>query len=269
VVLSGADGLRAASAGAIGLFPHASVAQAGAVTPPPGLTITAAGREAPVAGQKKPTPTADGHLDGRMTASGGFDAQHASVVAGSLTVSGISRVNGDVRPRDGTQGSYLVPRGAIIMWHGDIELGLPDGWLLRDGKPGSGTPDLTSRFIVGAGALRDRPGLTTRKAGHIGGAERVGLSIPELPRHDHGYGHGPKEGDADLGHLHQIPNLSQGLNHRSDGNSWPVTTPDNQTYDTKKSRTGITWDGMIKMEGGGQTHDNMPPVAAVYFLMKT
>jgi microcystin-dependent protein len=26
---------------------------------------------------------------------------------------------------------------------------------------------------------------------------------------------------------------------------------------------------MINMEGGGQTHENMPPFAAVYFLMKT
>jgi WD40 repeat protein len=278
VVLSGADGLRAASTGAIGLFPHASVAQAGAVTPPPGLTITAAGCEAPVAGQKKPTPSADGHLDGRMTASGGFDAQHASVAAGSLTVSGISQFNGDVRPRDGTQGSYLVPRGAIIMWHGDLP-NIPDGWLLCDGKTGTGTPDLRSRFVVGAGAKEDRPpGLTPRKAVTLGGAvgdhgyggaEKVGLGINNLPSHDHEYGLGPSEPNGGKGHQHKILNLSPGKSHKSDGNSWPVTTPNNWTTMTEFTTTGITWEGMIKKQGGGELHDNMPPFAALYFIMKT
>lgn len=265
VVLSGADGLRAASTKSIGLFPGATAAAAKAPAPPPGLTISAPTRAADDK-KKTPIPTADGHLDGRMTASGGFDAQHASVTAGSLTVAGVSQFNNDVRPVDGTVGSYLVPRGAIIMWHGDLALGLPNGWLLCDGKLGSGTPDLTSRFIVGAGAVLDRPGLTARKAGDTGGAEKVGLTIPELPRHDHEYKNGPDEGK---GHRHDILKLSPGKSHSADGNSWPVTTPNTYTTKTEKSLTGIQWPGMIKMQGSNQTHENMPPFAAVYFIMKT
>jgi hypothetical protein len=42
-----------------------------------------------------------------------------------------------------------VPRGAIIMWSGSISE-IPAGWALCDGT--NGTPDLRSRFIVGAGS---------------------------------------------------------------------------------------------------------------------
>jgi hypothetical protein len=41
-----------------------------------------------------------------------------------------------------------VPQGAIIMWSGSIAQ-IPAGWALCDGT--NGTPDLRSRFIVGAG----------------------------------------------------------------------------------------------------------------------
>ena len=37
------------------------------------------------------------------------------------------------------------------MWSGSIGT-IPTGWALCNGAPGSGTPDLTNRFIVGAGS---------------------------------------------------------------------------------------------------------------------
>ena len=43
---------------------------------------------------------------------------------------------------------YLVPGGFIGMWSGSAET-IPTGWALCDGT--NGTPDLTERFILGAG----------------------------------------------------------------------------------------------------------------------
>ena len=43
---------------------------------------------------------------------------------------------------------YLVPGGFIGMWSGSAET-IPTGWALCDGT--NGTPDLTDRFILGAG----------------------------------------------------------------------------------------------------------------------
>ena len=51
---------------------------------------------------------------------------------------------------------YLVPGGFIGMWSGSAET-IPTGWALCDGT--NGTPDLTDRFILGAGK-RDTPGAT-------------------------------------------------------------------------------------------------------------
>lgn len=44
----------------------------------------------------------------------------------------------------------LLPKGTIVMWHGDK---IPDGWKICDGK--KETPDLTERFIKGV-ALVDK-----------------------------------------------------------------------------------------------------------------
>lgn len=43
----------------------------------------------------------------------------------------------------------IIPAGVILMWSGSIA-SIPSGWLLCDGT--NGTPDLRSRFIVGAGS---------------------------------------------------------------------------------------------------------------------
>ena len=43
----------------------------------------------------------------------------------------------------------IVPKGVICGWYGSSAV-IPDGWALCDGT--NGTPNLTDRFIVGAGA---------------------------------------------------------------------------------------------------------------------
>ena len=49
----------------------------------------------------------------------------------------------------GFEGDGAVPKGVIVMWSGEVDQ-IPAGWALCDGS--HGTPDLRSRFIVGAGS---------------------------------------------------------------------------------------------------------------------
>ena len=42
----------------------------------------------------------------------------------------------------------MLPTGIICLWYGSIH-GIPDGWTICDGT--AGTPNLTDKFIVGAG----------------------------------------------------------------------------------------------------------------------
>ena len=51
---------------------------------------------------------------------------------------------------------WLMPRGAIVAWHG-LRVAVPRGWVLCDGS--NSTPDLRGRFLRGAAAGAD-PGTT-------------------------------------------------------------------------------------------------------------
>jgi concanavalin A-like lectin/glucanase superfamily protein len=53
-----------------------------------------------------------------------------------------------ISARSSSSKGSLLPRGAIILWSGKYEE-IPYGWALCDGA--NGTPDLQSRFVVGAG----------------------------------------------------------------------------------------------------------------------
>lgn len=56
----------------------------------------------------------------------------------------------------------MLPPGLILIWHSDI-VNIPDGWALCDGN--NGTPDLTDKFVIGAGGFFD-PGVTGGSATH-------------------------------------------------------------------------------------------------------
>jgi microcystin-dependent protein len=72
-------------------------------------------------------------------------------------------------------GDGVIPAGGIIMWSGSVST-IPAGWALCNGQ--NGTPDLQSRFIIGAG-----PAPYT--AGTTGGSAAVTLSVNQLPAHKH------------------------------------------------------------------------------------
>ena len=71
---------------------------------------------------------------------------------------------------------FLKPfvSGMIVLWSGSID-NIPVGWALCNGQ--NGTPDLTDKFIIGAG--------NKYNIGATGGEEQVTLTEDQIPSHNH------------------------------------------------------------------------------------
>ncbi len=89
-----------------------------------------------------------------------------------------------------------LPAGAIVMWSGGLS-SLPLGWRLCDGK--EGRPNLTGRFVVGAGPNGPRLGSVGGSISHDHGATTLPhvLAEHEIPPHSHKLG----DGSIDSGSL--------------------------------------------------------------------
>ena len=92
--------------------------------------------------------------------------------------------------------SLFVPSGIISMWSGSIAT-IPATWALCDGT--NGTPDLTDKFIVAAGATYT-PGDTPGNAS----SNQITLSTANLPAHTHSVI------ISDPGHLHSLRAYTSG-----------------------------------------------------------
>lgn len=88
----------------------------------------------------------------------------------------------------------VMPRGAVIAWHGTI-VSIPAGWHLCDGTNVGGygvVPDLTDKFIMGAGDTFD-PGdtggspsiVSAAEGGHLHTVGNTVLTEAQLPPHEH------------------------------------------------------------------------------------
>ncbi len=137
----------------------------------------------------------------------------------------------------------VIPSGLIIAWNGS-SFSVPSGWLICDGT--NGTPDLRSRFIVGAG---QGTGLTNYIVGEEGGNENITLSINQIPNH-----------------THQLPldnacfenggcDARTTINFSGSANPGASSPPPNAPYN-------------ITNAGGGQPHENRPPYYSLFFIMK-
>jgi microcystin-dependent protein len=168
-----------------------------------------------------------------------FDAVGA-IDGEDIDPSGISGANidtasaGQLIESDGSGGLQFgspaggVPTGGIIMWSGSIA-NIPSGFALCDGT--SGTPDLTDRFVVGAGG-------SDYNVGDTGGQEEVQLSVAELPSHKH------------------------------DFTAFTVGSQSGSgTFESRFDLAGET--PQTENTGGDQPHENRPPYYALAYIMKT
>jgi len=132
-------------------------------------------------------------MNGNMSTGGNFTA-----TLGSLNCAQNIGVTGSVNAPDfstdltKTNVAGPVPMGGIILWSGAL-IDIPAGWSLCDGS--NGTPDLSGKFIIGAGTrdaiIRDTL-LATRLGGSAsfntndeGGFDWVGLDVTHIHRHSH------------------------------------------------------------------------------------
>lgn len=100
----------------------------------------------------------------------------------STSVALVADTNGNINT------TAAVPIGAIIMWGGSVT-SIPLGWGLCNGTVYGNitSPDLTGRFVVGAGQSPMAPAFTTQYGvGDMGGEEFHQLTIEEMPSHNHG-----------------------------------------------------------------------------------
>lgn len=138
-----------------------------------------------------------------------------------------------------------VPLGGIIMWSGAVEE-IPAGWALCDGS--GDTPDLRSRFIVGAGVTANGdqydPGAT-------GGSDQVTLTTDQMPSHNHSGTTGSRS------------------RYHPSGNT---TVAADNSLTSAKSAGGTRYtqshDHSIPSQGGNQAHENRPPYYAMAFIMR-
>ena len=157
------------------------------------------------------------------------------VKGGELTVSGINPG---------------VPVGVISIWSGDVS-SIPAGWAVCDGN--NGTPDLTGRFVVGAGSSfgssTANDGGQPYVKGTSGGKREVALTIEEMPKHYHEH-----FGDDQL-------------------DTHATRVSDQPGYDASSSRSGSsawfkTTETGGNSTGGTDAHENLPPYYALFYIMK-
>ena len=160
-----------------------------------------------------------------------------TILNGNLTVNGNTNVIGILD----VNGKRLIPPGIIMAWY---QATPPAGWGYCNGATYGNikSPDLRSRFIVGAG---QGGGLSDRPTNSVGGEENHTLSIHEIPSHSHSF---------------DDQYYSENLGAR--GWEWGsgATDADNQSADLVKNKnTGNT--------GSGWGHNNMPPYYALIYII--
>ena len=159
-----------------------------------------------------------------------------------------------------------APRGVIVMWSG-AATAVPAGWALCNGA--NGTPDLTGRFIVGAGASsvnKDNAGDggSVYANGAVGGARTVALTKAQMPNHSHLY---PNE--------QELVNADATKKHNAGATMVDIGEQGYQrggNRDGQISRTGTAGgdatDKNVGRDGYAEAHENRPPYYALCFIMK-
>ena len=185
--------------------------------------------------------------------------------------------------------SKLVPPGCILMWSGSVAT-IPSGWRLCDGT--NGTPNLRSRFIIGAGSGADTiaPGTigglsnyTTSQSGfhgHGASASTAGdhshsisvaghpITIEQMPSHTHGFTYNRNNVDSSGG-----GNRAQHI--AGTGYEIGVTTTATGGSQPHSHGAGASVAGghthTINIDGNGthsHTVDVTPPYYALCYIMK-
>ena len=186
----------------------------------------------------------------------------------TLDVNGNANISGIITAIS-FKGNGVIPVGGIIMWSGAI-VNIPTGWALCNGS--NGTPNLTDRFIVGAGS--------GYAVAATGGADSVTLSTSQIPSHNHS-GITSTAGDhrhtvvanntSDIGLSDANYAIAKIRNSTTPGISNYNLAQSDNTADPTLGKTNLAGAHLhnISAEGGGGSHENRPPYYALAFIMRT
>ena len=162
-----------------------------------------------------------------------------------------------------------IPSGGIIIWSGASNA-IPSGWYLCDGN--NSTPDLRSRFVVGAG-----PG-GLYSVGDTGGSRDAVLVSHTHNLQNHVHGINLTTNDPG-GHTHGIPRGSGGSqasvqNYVPSPRVESVQSPFNTTSGgshthTVSGNTGTPSTNTTDTLGESATNKNLPPYYALCYIMKS
>jgi hypothetical protein len=188
-------------------------------------------------------PVAASH-DGALSITGNFSSNAVNtgvVTASSINSSG--NISGNNITATGTitapnyalnaTGNGPIPQGGIIMWSGTLG-NIPAGWHLCDGT--AGTPDLRSKFVMGAGFESDH---------NPGGANSLTLNTNQIPSHTHTV-------------------LGQSGGDNNDNNNEARFAGG----DKGPTESGFFFSTESQATGGGQSFDNRPAYLALAYIMK-
>lgn len=188
----------------------------------------------------------------------------------------ITNMGNGVDLTDAATVAQAVPTGAILMWSGSIA-SIPTGWLICDGT--NGTPDLRSRFVVGAGS--------TYAVNATGGSADAIVVSHTHTGTSNGTSNGHTHGISDPSHNHSYRVDANGSNAAFVGNQGNVggltlgegTGPQGSiSTATQYSTTGITGTQgqsadhthtfTTNSSGASGTNANLPPYLALAYIMK-
>ena len=151
--------------------------------------------------------------------------------------------------------------GMIILWSGSTG-NIPTGFVLCNGS--NGTPNLTDRFVVGAGSAYG--------VGATGGTSSVTLSTSNLPSHNHSFSATTSNVNLSHNHGYQSANHPTGSGPEQNQSGGPedrTTFNVNKTTGNALGNHNHTVSGTTGSTGSGSGHENRPPYYALCYIMKT
>lgn len=152
-----------------------------------------------------------------------------------------------------------IPIGGIILWSGSIS-NIPKNYSLCNGS--NGTPNLTDKFVVGAGNTYD--------VGNSGGEATHTLTISEMPQHNHA-NNLTIESAGSHSHSFNLYDPGTSASHvlAANANTIKPTLPDGTNRTSSSGTHTHTISGDVENSGNSQPHNNMPPYYALCYIMRT
>jgi hypothetical protein len=188
----------------------------------------------------------DGRPTNEIWLTYGFNYKFVLKDSGGTTIQTYDNLYGII----GTQpaSGATIPAGLISMWSGSIG-SIPSGWYLCDGS--NGTPNLTDRFIIGAGS--------TYAVNGTGGVSSVTLTTNNMPSHTHT----ATSTVTDPGHVH-----SNGVANYTNPAGSGGGSASGGAANTGSAVTGITVATTITAAGSGTSFSILNPYYALAFIQK-